>query len=114
MKSIIICEGETDFTLLQYFMIKTNGWADSGNITFRPNIVGIRSRDFIKDSNILTIISANGCANIKEVFSSVIKANENVISEDKKYSKVCIVTDNDEDGTEAKIISDLNSVVGCK
>ena len=79
MKSIIICEGETDFTLLQYFMIKTNGWADSGNITFRPNIVGIRSRDFIKDSNILTIISANGCANIKEVFSSVIKANENVI-----------------------------------
>lgn len=114
MKSIIICEGETDFALLQYFMIKTNGWKDSKQISFRPNIEGIKSRDFIKDSNILTIISANGCANIKQVFSSVIKANENVIAGDEKYSKICIVTDNDEEGTETKIISELNSVIGEK
>ena len=55
MKSIIICEGETDFILLQYFMIKVYGWKDSGNYTFTPEIKGIVSRDFVKDSNKLTI-----------------------------------------------------------
>ncbi len=26
MKSIILCEGGTDLTLIQYFMEKVNGW----------------------------------------------------------------------------------------
>lgn len=110
MKSIIICEGETDFTLLQYFMIKVHGWKDSGNYTFKPEIKDIVSRDFIKDSNILTIISAGGCSNIKEVFSAVIRNNENTVFNEERFSKVAIITDNDEEGTEEKIVSELNKL----
>lgn len=29
MKSIIICEGSTDYSLLQYFMRGTYGWQDN-------------------------------------------------------------------------------------
>ncbi len=110
MKSIIICEGETDFTLLQYFMIKVYGWSDSGKNTFNPEIKGILSRDFVKDSNMLTIISAGGCSNLKEVFSAVIRNNENTVFDSERFSKVVIITDNDEEGTESKIVSELNAV----
>ena len=109
MKSIIICEGDTDLVLLQYFMIKVNGWKDFKDSRFKP-IKGVNSRDFIKDSHILTIISAGGCSNIKEVFSAVVRNNQNAVLENERYSKIAIVTDNDETDTEAKIVSDLNSV----
>ncbi len=110
MKSIIICEGETDFTLLQYFMIKVYGWKDSGNYTFKPEIKDIVSRDFVKDSNKLTIISAGGCSNLKDVFSAVIRHDENTVFDNERFSKVVIITDNDEEGTESKIVSELNAV----
>ena len=28
MNSVILCEGSTDYTLLQYYMRKANGWND--------------------------------------------------------------------------------------
>ena len=31
MKSVIICEGSTDYVLLQYFMKKVNNWNDYRN-----------------------------------------------------------------------------------
>ncbi|MBB5226920.1 hypothetical protein DYE50_01955 [Treponema ruminis] len=111
MKSIIICEGDTDFTLLQYFMIKANSWEDARKTTFKPDISDSISRDFSKSSNSLTIVSAGGCANIKSVFASVIRYNQNAVFDSERYSKIVIVTDNDEEGTEAKILSDLNKVI---
>ena len=110
MKSIIICEGETDFALLQYFMITVNGWQDSGKYAFKP-LKESKSRDFIKGSNLLTIISSDGCTNIKEVFSAVIRYNQNAVSNDERYSKVVILTDNDEEDSESKIITDLQAVI---
>lgn len=35
MKSIILCEGGTDLTLIQYFMEKVNGWKYHSN---RPKL----------------------------------------------------------------------------
>lgn len=109
MKSIIICEGETDFVLLQYFMIKAYGWEDFKDSDFKP-LKSVNSRDFKKDSHILTIISAGGCSNIKKIFSAVIRSNQNAVFDAERYSKIVIVTDNDEEGTEQKIVLDLNSV----
>ncbi|WP_407426897.1 DUF3226 domain-containing protein [Treponema sp.] len=110
MKSIIICEGDTDFTLLQYFMIKANGWEDARKVSFKPDISDSISRDFCKGSNLLTIVSAGGCANIKSVFSAVARYNQNAVFDSERYSKIVVVTDNDEKGTELKIVSDLNSI----
>lgn len=114
MKSIIICEGETDFVFLQHFMIRVNGWNDSKqmpNPSFRSNVNNSLSRDFFKDSNMLTIISCGGCGNIKTVFEEVIRRNENEIEDSERYSKIVILTDNDEDCVEEKIIFELNDIL---
>ncbi len=114
MKSIIICEGETDFVFLQHFMIKVNGWKDSkqkSNPSFKSSVSNSLSRDFFKDSNMLTIISCGGCGNIKTVFEEVIRRNENEIEDSERYSKIVILTDNDEDCVEEKIIFELNDIL---
>ena len=80
MKSIIICEGETDFVFLQHFMKKVNGWNNSKqkpNPSFISSVDNSRSRDFIKNADMLTIISCGGCGNIKTVFEEVIRKNQN-------------------------------------
>lgn len=115
MKSIIICEGETDFVFLQHFMKKVNGWTDSKqkpNPSFISSVDNSRSRDFIKNADMLTIISCGGCGNIKTVFEEVIRKNQNEIFDEERYSKIVILTDNDETGIEAKIVSELNAASG--
>jgi len=116
MKSIIICEGETDFIFLQHFMIKANGWEDRGksedrkNPSFKPDVKDSESRDFFKGTDMLTIISSGGCGNIKTVFEKVVRKNQNEIFDEERYSKIVVLTDNDEDGVEEKFGSDLASV----
>ena len=115
MKSIIICEGETDFVFLQHFMKKVNGWTDSKqkpNPSFTSSVNNSFSRDFIRNSDMLTIISCGGCGNIKTVFEEVIRKNQNEIFDEERYSKIVILTDNDDTGIEAKIVSDLNAASG--
>lgn len=114
MKSIIICEGETDFVFLQHFMIKVNGWKDSkqeSNPSFKSSVSNSLSRDFFKDSNMLTIISCGGCGNIKTVFEEVIRKNENEIEDSERYTKIVVLTDNDDDCVETRIVSELNNSV---
>lgn len=115
MKSIIICEGETDFVFLQHFMKKVNGWNNSKqkpNPSFTSSVNNSFSRDFIRNSDMLTIISCGGCGNIKTVFEEVIRKNQNEIFDEERYSKIVILTDNDEEGVEAKIVSELNAASG--
>lgn len=115
MKSIIICEGETDFVFLQHFMKKVNGWTDSKqkpNPSFTSSVNNSFSRDFIRNSDMLTIISCGGCGNIKNVFEEVVRKNQNEIFDEERYSKIVILTDNDEEGVEAKIVSELNAAAG--
>ena len=115
MKSIIICEGETDFVFLQHYMKKVNGWTDSKqkpNPSFISSVNNSFSRDFIRNSDMLTIISCGGCGNIKTVFEEVIRKNQNEIFDEERYSKIVILTDNDEKGIEEKIVSELNAASG--
>lgn len=115
MRSIIICEGETDFVFLQHFMKKVNGWSDlkqKPNPSFTSSVNNSFSRDFIKKADMLTIISCGGCGNIKTVFEEVIRKNQNEIFDEERYSKIIILTDNDETGVETKIVSELNAASG--
>ena len=68
MKSIIICEGEIDLVLLQYYMIKINSWNYSLNLKIKYS----KNRDLIKNTDKLTIVSCSWCGNIKTVFELVI------------------------------------------
>lgn len=57
MNNIIICEGSTDYVLLQYYMRKAYQWSDDpsrqSGILKMPRQ---KSRNLVKDSNILTVI----------------------------------------------------------
>lgn len=115
MKSIIICEGETDFVFLQHFMKKVNGWTDSKqkpNPSFKSSVNNSFSRDFVRNSDMLTIIYCGGCGNIKSIFEEVVRKNQNEILDEERYSKIVILTDNDDEGVEAKIVSELNAASG--
>lgn len=101
MKSVIICEGITDFTLLQYYMQKVNGWSDYRKT---PGSIGEKRRDLQKGDNVLTIIASGGCTKIPDVFGSIIRLNNNFSSEDERYQKIVILTDNDDELSEENLI----------
>ena len=54
MNSIILCEGSSDFVLLQYYMRTVYGWTDERTQNIRSDSIK-RSRTLKKDENLLTI-----------------------------------------------------------
>lgn len=107
MKSIIICEGASDFALIQYFMRKANGWNDFRRGVFNP--CSDKSRDLEKNGDLLTIISSNGCSRLLEALSAVIEYNKNEPKIDAKYLKIAIVTDNDDGNVETDFLDDIKT-----
>ncbi len=102
MNYVLICEGSTDYVLLQYYMREAYGWAD--DITKQNSIIkvqGQKSRNLIKDGNILTIMSTGGCSRLCEGLENVLKRNKSSAPDlIDSYNKVVIVTDRDEFETE--------------
>ena len=107
MNSVIICEGSTDYSLLQYYMRKAYGWVDGrpGSIKFENN----RSRDLIKHGNdFLTIMSSGGCGNLLSAYNMVWERNNKCKPDlSDAITKVAIITDRDEIGSEANFIHSL-------
>ncbi len=116
MRSIIICEGSTDFTLLQYYMKKVHSWSEcgkGGKSTFNPKgFDKSKSRDFSKNENLLTIISAGGCAGMPNLLLQILLRNLASMNDDEIYSKVVYLTDNDEEQTKEDVFSNLKKVCG--
>ena len=67
MNSIILCEGSSDFVLLQYYMRTVYGWTDTRTQNIRLDSIK-RSRTLKKDENLLTI---GGCSKIIPAFYPV-------------------------------------------
>ena len=110
MNSIVLCEGSTDYFLLQYYMREAYNWQDDKNI--QAGILKMsrkeKSRNFIKDSNILTIMSTGGCSQLCNGLELAL--NRNFLSPPNLsdvYEKIVIVTDRDEIGTEQTFIQSV-------
>lgn len=101
MNSILLCEGVTDFSLLQVYMCETNGWTDDK--TLQSSALAIsnqKSRVLKKDDDKLTVMSTGGCNRIPEALELALKRTKNAAPPfDEAYKKIAIVTDNDESGT---------------
>ena len=67
MNSIILCEGSSDFVLLQYYMRTVYGWTDERTQNIRSDSIK-RSRTLKKDENLLTIGGCGGCSKIIPAF----------------------------------------------
>lgn len=112
MNNIILCEGSTDYFLLQYYMREAYQWVDDKSI--QNGILKMpsqKSRNIRKNADILTIMSVGGCSQFCNALKTVL--DRNMFSPPDLsgiYSKIVVVTDRDEVGTEQSFIQSLQSV----
>lgn len=113
MNKIILCEGSTDYFLLQYYMRVAYQWNDDK--TIQTNILKMpkqKSRNLLKNSDILTIMSVGGCSNLGNGLRAAL--NRNYLSPPSlsdAYSNIAIVTDRDEVGTEQSFIQSIVQIL---
>lgn len=112
MNNIILCEGSTDYFLLQYYMREAYQWIDDKSI--QQGILKMpkqKSRNFAKHSDRLTIMAVGGCSQMGNGLKAVL--DRNFFSPPpltNAYHKIIIITDRDEAGTEQKFIQELQQI----
>lgn len=95
MKSIILCEGGTDLTLIQYFMEKANNWRYDKQV----KLFKLKQAKQLKNNeNTLVIGAAGGCSEIPKYFSDVLESNRYSSTPEETYTNIVIITDRDEVG----------------
>lgn len=113
MNNVLICEGSTDYSLLQYYMREACGWEDDR--TKQNNIIrvqGQKSRNLVKGQDILTIMSTGGCSRLGEGLRNVLARNKDSAPDlSDAYTKVVIVTDRDEVDTETNFITTVENIL---
>lgn len=113
MNEIILCEGSTDYFLLQYYMREAYQWSDDKAV--QTGILKLhkqKSRNLIKNSNILTIMSVGGCSRMGEGLKAVLERNFLSPPDlSDLYSNIVMITDRDEAGTEQSFIQLISSVL---
>lgn len=99
MRSVILCEGSTDFVLLQHFMRRTYQWEYKSNKQI--NIAGQSARECTlqKDDNTVSIIGCGGCNRLIPCLNDELMLNS-VSALGEAYDKIVIITDRDEVLTE--------------
>lgn len=99
MRSVILCEGSTDFVLLQHFMRRTYKWEYKSNKQI--NIAGQSARECTlqKDDNTVSIIGCGGCNRLIPCLNYELMLNS-VSALGEAYDKIVIITDRDEVLTE--------------
>lgn len=108
MKSIIICEGSTDCTLLQYFLRVVYEWNDSSE----DKETGLKlqsNRILIKEGKKLIIGAAGGCTQLMKKLEFVLERN-NLATDSEIYHKIVIVTDRDEVDTEESFLNQIKKI----
>ena len=109
MDSILICEGSTDYILLQYYMREALQWVD--NKDGQKNLLtmkGQKSRKLFKGFDTLTIMATGGCSRLTEGLKCAL--NRNRLSQPDlsgAFTNIVIVTDRDEVDTEEVFIESI-------
>lgn len=111
MRSVILCEGSTDFVLLQYYMRKVHGWEYKKNDNVL--IKGYKARKCVlkKDRSELNIIGCGGCSRIPEGLQFILDSNS-LSAEDEAYDRIVIITDRDEVETESEFETIIATELG--
>ena len=104
MNSVILCEGSTDYVLLQYYMRAAYGWED--DVEKQSNIFKVqrnKSRKFYLDKRTLTIASVGGCSKLCQGLEQALRRNY-LAARDEFFQQFVLITDRDEDETEQNFI----------
>ena len=108
MKSVIICEGSTDYVLLQYFMKKVNNWNDYRN----PEQMTVFKRvsELKKENDSLIIGESGGSSRILQCMDKILEIN-NLSSMGEEYNNIVIITDRDEIDTEDNFLLNIQEIL---
>ena len=110
MKSIILCEGITDRTLLQYYLEKVYHWeyerTESGFLQERiRDYQGMKNHD-----DRLLLANCGGCSKILPAFEKIVERNR-LSAGNESYENIVIITDRDEAGTEESVIQQTEQIL---
>lgn len=115
MKSVIICEGNTDLLLIQYFLEKVYNWEYIEEKKHNEYDAGIINKikksggkvKWLKSINgdFLCILPAGGVTRIPEMISKILDLNK--LGTVQPFTRIAIVTDRDEVTTEQDFIAAL-------
>lgn len=113
MKNLIICEGGTDLTLIQYFMEKVHNWNYESNkgksIKITEEFKCIKH--FKRGYDILSIGAAGGCTVISKCFDEVIMKNRYSALDDEFIDNIIIISDRDEIDSEEHFINNIEKML---
>lgn len=110
MNSIILCEGPTDFVLLQYFMRKAYGWEDLKNQVHTLQGKVAKSRVLTRGEDKLTIAGCGGASKVLPLMDYVLERNS-LSANDEAYDKIVLITDRDEIETEDNFLDRMSEIV---
>lgn len=109
MKSIIICEGSTDFVLLQYFMRRAHQWEDYR----KPDILNNNFkmiRELKRGTDSLLIGGAGGCSRIIPCADYILGINTKA-NFGEEYNNIIVITDRDEVSTEEEFLNNFGEII---
>lgn len=115
MNSIIICEGETDATLLQYYLEKKYAWEHLNKSTvkklYQNNKISSlseypKAKIFKYSSNLLAIVSADSSSKLFNVTKSIDDYNKTTLG--AKFDKIVIISDNDDLAAKNNFFDNFN------
>lgn len=110
MKNIILCEGATDGVLLQYFMREVHHWEDAS----KPEKLFAGRTDWVrrlrKGSDQLDIVSCKGSSKLLPCMAYFLDINKSY-DKNQAYSKLVLITDRDECGTESKFEENAREIL---
>ncbi|MCD8325583.1 MAG: hypothetical protein LUC90_02535 [Lachnospiraceae bacterium] len=119
--NIIICEGETDSVLLQYYMRKVNGWSDTVDKSvqesrLKPEWNKKRSRSLIReldaDRDVLTLMPVGGCERLAKGLDSALERNVmSAPGSSEPYNRIVIIRDRDDGETEELFLSEIDTIL---
>lgn len=109
MKSVIICEGNTDLLLIQYFLEKAYEWDYIDRSDYKSYGEGLlkaikpkndRDMKWLKDKNgnVLCLISSGGVSGIPQMLHRILEVND--LGSIVPFDKIVIISDRDEAETE--------------
>ncbi|MBQ9211553.1 MAG: DUF3226 domain-containing protein [Clostridia bacterium] len=113
MKSVLICEGQTDATLLQYYLRKALQWNDVKDRQKQNHAIKSgtgSSRLLEKNGNELTITASGGSSKIPETMRLVLeRIRAASASLEEIYDRIVIITDRDDKLAETNMICQIKS-----
>lgn len=110
MNGIILCEGSTDFVLLQYFMRKVHGWSDAANQSKILEKQVKRSRTLEKGEAHLNIAGCGGVSKLLPVLGTVLERNR-LSAGMEAYDRIVVITDRDEVETEEIFTGKISEIL---